>query len=213
MSYEKQPSMGRNAFVKGLIAGILIGMVALSYYKNTINPPAPLSSYDRNEDGKADTWYEYEGNLLVKEYYDNNHNGKADAWYYYEKAVLSKIEIDGNHDGAVDNQGYYDESGDTAEAEYDRNFDGEMDYWEYFENASQVSYESDNDFNGTHDEWGIVEDGQIVEANWSYHNDKVADKVARYRYGRKYEESYDRDRDGIFDEVIQFDEYERAIVR
>jgi Putative prokaryotic signal transducing protein len=44
-------------------------------------------------------------------------------------------------------------------------------------------------------------------------NDRVADRRAFYRAGRKLREEYDRDRDGVFEQTVLFDEFEREASR
>jgi hypothetical protein len=63
----------------------------------------------------------------------------------------------------------------------DEDFDGREDIWEVYEKGARRSYTADNDRNGVVDEWGRFEQGRIVERNWSFSNDKIADKRALAR--------------------------------
>lgn len=95
---------------------------------------------------------------------------------------------------------------------YDQDFDRREDYWEVYQKGIPVSYTADNDRNGVVDEWGRFENASQIERNWSFSNDRVADRRAFYRAGRKIREEYDRDRDGVFEQTILFDEFEREVL-
>jgi hypothetical protein len=202
---------GTSRFIIGLIVGVLLGLFVSHYYPAQKEQAGLSPSHDRNSDGEADVWYEYDGREVIKESYDQDYDGSADSWYYYDKGVPVRVEVDRNHDGTADEWAEYDASGDLSEAYYDLDFDGKSDHWEQYTNGVPTSYTSDNNHDGTVDESGTIEHGQIKERKWSFHGDGNWDKHARYREGRKYEESYDRNRDGIFEEVVAYDEYERVI--
>jgi len=202
---------GNSHFMLGLIMGVCIGL-AVSYFTPAQERQAELpASHDRNSDGKADVWYEYDEQEVVKESYDQNYDGSVDAWYFYEDGIPLRVEVDRNHDSTPDEWAEYRASGDLAETYYDLNYDGKPDHWEHYSNGAATSYTSDNNRDGTADESGEIEYGQIKERKWSFHGDGTWDKIAKYREGRRYEESYDRNRDGIFEEVVAYDEYERVI--
>jgi len=206
-----QKKTANSRFLLGLIVGIFIGLVISHYYP----PPNELAelpaSHDSNSDGKADVWYEYDDQEVVKESHDQNYDGSVDTWYYYDKGVPVRVETDRNHDSTPDQWAQYHASGDLAETYYDLNFDGKQDHWEQYSNGVATSYTSDNNRDGTIDESGEIEYGLIKERKWSFHGDSIWDKIAKYREGRRYEERYDRDRDGIFEEVVAYDEYERIV--
>ena len=197
--------------LQGLIIGLIVGVALSHYYPREEAELEPPASADRNGDGKADAWYEYVDGELVMELYDQNQDGRADTWYRYEKGFASSIEVDRNHDGKADEWALYDDTGALEEARYDMDFDGDPDHWEKYESGLARTYRSDNDGDGKIDEWGTVERGQIVERNWSFRGDGTVDKVALYRNGLKYEESFDRNRDGVFEEKKAYDEFEREI--
>jgi hypothetical protein len=198
-------------FFLGLIAGLLLGLL-ISHYYPALKTQAELpAGIDRNSDGRVDTWYEYVGQEVVKDSRDQNYDGRADTWHYYDKGVPVRGEADRNHDSTPEEWAEYNTSGDLAETHYDMNFDGKPDHWEQYSNGVPTSYASDNNRDGTADEWGQIENGQVTERKWSFHGDSTWDKIAKYREGRRYKESYDRNRDGILEEVVTYDEYERVI--
>jgi hypothetical protein len=129
-------------------------------------------------------------------------------------ASASPANWDMNGDGAADSWATYNSAGQLHMTRYDQDFDRREDYWESYENGVPVSYTADNDRDGVVDEWGRFEhgtNGLVVERNWSFSNDRVADKRAFFGAGRKTREEYDRNRDGVFEETIVFDEFERVV--
>lgn len=198
-------------FVTGMIAGVFIGLALSHYYPTSDEQSAMPASHDRNADGKADVWYEYDSQGVAKESYDQDYDARVDAWYFYDKGILVRVEADRNRDSHPDEWAEYHSSGDLLETRYDLNFDGNPDYWERYSSGVATSYTSDNNHDGTVDEWGDIKNGRITERKWSFHDDDVLDKIAKYRDGRKYEESFDRNRDGVFEEAVVYDEFERVI--
>ena len=174
------------------------------------------TSYDRDHDGQADRWEEYDANgRIVRARTDNDSDGEADLWQEYgEDARISKSHGDSNLDGAPDFWEEYDERGLLIAARYDEDSDGTPDLWQTFQDEGKVvEYAADNDGDGRRDEWGTMRHGQLVVRRWSFSNDKTIDKRAFYKHGRRTREEYDRDRDGVFEEVVRLDAFERPLVR
>ena len=182
---------------------------AWHYYKEGFKERVEL---DKNHDTKIDSWeyYDQQGEINRTEY-DLDYDGEVDYWEYYKDRLFYRAETDANRDGQVDVWQHFDSLGRLNKVECDIDFDGKVDYWEYFEEGRKYKYTSDNDRNGQVDEWGVFEKGQVKERNWSFHNDKIVDKKASYKNGLKLSESYDRNRDGTFEEVVLLDEFERVV--
>ena len=180
-------------FVGGLTLGLLLGVVIAGVlgarFPNSREAASP-ESWDVNGDGRADNWARYDAaGKLVESSEDRNRDGVADSWLNYNPpGVLSM-------------------------GRYDEGFDGREDTWVVYQAGVPVSYRADNDRDGVADAWGRSEHAIMVERNWSFSNDRVADKRAFYRAGRKIREEYDRNRDGVFDETVLFDEFEREVSR
>jgi hypothetical protein len=187
-------SLGHSGvFFAGLFLGLLIGALtggAFSYGSAQRGKAPARQSWDLNGDGKADKWNVYDSmGRLVESSEDRNADGKPDCWLTFDPPDVLHA------------------------ARYDQDVDGRMDYWEIYEKGFPASYTADNDGNGVVDEWGRFESGAPVERNWSFANDRVADRRVSYRSGRKTREEYDRNRDGKFDETVEFDAFERAVAR
>jgi hypothetical protein len=188
-----QPGGRSSVFVGGLLLGLLLGAVIAGAFRTGL-PKSPEAtspvSWDVSGDGKPDNWASYDlGGRLVASSADLNLDGTPDSWLTYNPpGVLSIVR-------------------------YDEDFDGREDLWEVHQKGIRVSYTADNDRNGVVDEWGRFENATLVERNWSFSNDRVADKRAFYRAGRKVREESDRDRDGVFEQTVLFDEFEREVSR
>jgi hypothetical protein len=180
-------------FVGGLLLGLVLGAVVAGFL-NSRSPrsrePVSTAQWDLNGDGKPDDWARYDSDgRLVESSSDRNFDGAPDSWLTYDPpGVLNTVR-------------------------YDQDFDRREDYWESYAKGLPVTYTADNDRNAIVDEWGRFENGVVVERNWSFANDRVADRRAFYRAGRKVREQYDRNRDGAFDETVTYDEFERVVAR
>jgi len=179
------------AFAKGLLLGLVLGCgaawIALIAW-TAVEPQAEV--WDTNGDGRADAWADYG-----------------------PRGEMSRASSDRNFDGRPDAWQEFDESGYLTLNRYDTDFDGEADYWEKYDRGSPASYTADNDRDGQVDERGTLDGGVVKQRQWSFQNDTVIDKRAIYRDGRRAREEYDRDRDGVFEEVVHLDEFERVIRR
>jgi hypothetical protein len=203
MTGKRQPaavavrsSRKHSGFVRGLLLGVLLGALAggaLAVWRLNGRYSASSDNWDSNGDGSADGWATYNSaGQLVESTEDRKFDGAPDSWMLCKPpGVLNVIR-------------------------YDQDFDRREDYWESWEKGIPVSFTADNDRDGVVDEWGRFENGRngvVLERNWSSSNDRVTDKRAFFSAGRKTREEYDRDRDGVFEETILFDEFERVVSR
>jgi len=180
-------------FVGGLLLGLILGALIAGSLGFRLPPNSESSSpesWDLNGDGMPDNWARYDSaGRLVESSEDRNFDGSPDSWLTY------------------------DPPGMLTMGRYDEDFDRREDYWVRYEKGAPTSYTADNDRNGVVDEWGRFENGTQVERNWSFSNDRIADRRVFYRAGRKVREEYDRNRDGVFEETVLLDEFERVISR
>ena len=187
------PVPGRQVavYVGGLLLAMLLGVVIGAVFNGRVPETQEAmspQSWDANGDGRPDNWASYDtAGRLVESSEDRNLDGIPDSWVTY------------------------DPPGVLAGIRDDQDFDGREDSWVVYEKGVPVWYTADNDRNGVVDEWGRFENGSQVERNWSFSNDRIADRRAIYRVGRKIREEYDRNRDGVVEETVLFDEFERVI--
>lgn len=122
--------------------------------------------------------YDASGKLQKLEY-DRNKDGKVDTWGYMDGARVVKVEVDENGDGSVDRWEYHRNdaaapgapAGDVAGAGVDKTverieratkFDGTVSRREYFENGALTKTEEDTDGNGKVDKWETYTDGSLA---------------------------------------------------
>lgn len=108
-----------------------------------------LSSYDTNDDGKADKWIEdfADGHKRIE--VDSDYNGIVDRVIRFDiEGKTDYEEYDFDLDGQIDTYYYYGEEG-LERQELDSNGDGQIDIWVHLEEGIYMkSYERDIDFDG-----------------------------------------------------------------
>ncbi len=106
-------------------------------------------TYDRNNDGKIDTWATMDGSRVVKVEIDQDADGKADRWEYYKRAdtpgvpgILERVETATRHDGRISRRELL-EDGHVVRIEEDTDGDGAIDKWETYKDGSLAVLELD----------------------------------------------------------------------
>ncbi|MGC4082438.1 MAG: hypothetical protein QM736_10115 [Vicinamibacterales bacterium] len=109
-----------------------------------------------------------ENGKLQKIEYDRNKDGKVDTWGYMDGSRVVRVEVDDNGDGTVDRWEYHrapagdDTNGSRIAAGVDTTlerieratrFDGRVSRWEHFTDGVLTKVEEDTDGNGTVDKW------------------------------------------------------------
>jgi hypothetical protein len=111
--------------------------------------------YDRNKDGKVDTWGYMDGARVVRVEVDENSDGKIDRWEYHR----SDDSPAGTAAGAAAAPGV-DRSVERIERA--TKFDGTVSRREYFENGALTKIEEDTDGNGKVDKWETYTGGSLA---------------------------------------------------
>jgi hypothetical protein len=132
--------------------------------------------YDRNGDGKIDTWGYMDGSRVVRIEVDEDGDGKVDRWEYHRDPkttddsqgstgspgasssasaggadpTLERIERATKHDGKVSRREYF-ESGLLARVEEDTDGDGKIDKWETYSSGTLAIMAIDTKGRGTPD--------------------------------------------------------------
>lgn len=132
--------------------------------------------YDRNGDGKIDTWGYMDGSRVVRIEVDEDGDGKVDRWEYHRDPkttddsqgstgspgasssasaggadpTLERIERATKHDGKVSRREYF-ESGLLARVEEDTDGDGKIDKWETYSAGTLAIMAIDTKARGTPD--------------------------------------------------------------
>ncbi|MGE3957928.1 MAG: hypothetical protein AB7H96_14510 [Vicinamibacterales bacterium] len=108
--------------------------------------------YDRNRDGKTDTWGYMDGTRVVKVEEDRNGDGAVDRWEYHRADGPAPIAPPAP-DGAVDPS--------IERIEEATRFDGKVSRWEFFAGGLLTRTEEDTDGNGKVDKWETYENGGL----------------------------------------------------
>ena len=117
-----------------------------------------------------------------------------------------RLESDRNGDGRTDEELFFDSRGQATRGRVDDNFDGEWDArYVYGQDGHLVSSERDPDFDGDFEETSTYRNGII--ATTEIRETPGGPVLRRYDFenGVFARESIDRNGDGQFDEVINFD--------
>jgi hypothetical protein len=130
-------------------------------------------TYDRNHNGKIDTWTEMDGAKPLRSRIDLNEDGKIDRWEYYDdKGQLLKVGFSRKDDGKADAWAYAGPDGKVVRIEISSTGDEKkIDRWEHYDPArvgpngdtsgALVSAEEDTNGDGRPDKWETYEKGAI----------------------------------------------------
>jgi hypothetical protein len=125
-------------------------------------------TYDRNGDGKIDTWGYMDGSRVVRVEVDEDGDGKVDRWEYHRDPKTTN-----DSKGSTDSTGSPSASGSAVAAagggdptleRIDRatKHDGKVSRREYFENGLLTRVEEDTDGDGKIDKWETYSGGTLA---------------------------------------------------
>ena len=127
-----------------------------------------LLTYDRNGDGKIDTWGYMDGSHVVRVEVDEDGDGKVDRWEYHSNSSGSSGSSGASaSSSAAGSRGSPNTSasgGDPTLERIDRatRHDGKISRREYFENGALTRVEEDTDADGKIDKWETYSNGTLV---------------------------------------------------
>lgn len=107
--------------------------------------------YDRDKDGKVDTWGYMDGARVVRVEVDENGDGKVDRWEFHRADAASGTS--GAAAPGVDKT--------VERIERATKFDGTVSRREFFDNGVLTKIEEDTDGNGSVDKWETYTDGSL----------------------------------------------------
>lgn len=119
--------------------------------------------YDRNKDGKPDTWGYMDGSRVVRVEMDRNGDGQVDRWEFHRAdaaqtsaapngvdTTLERIDESTKFDGTVSRKEFF-EGGVLVKVEEDTNGDGRLDKWETYKDGALQLQELDTEGRGRAD--------------------------------------------------------------
>ena len=142
-------------------------------------------TYDRDKNGRIDTWTDMDGTKPLRSRIDLNEDGKIDRWEYYDdKGGLTKVGFSRKQDGKVDAWGFSAPDGKLARVEISSAGDEtKVDRWEYYDAGGLIRAEEDTDRNGKVDKWETYEAGALKTAAMDENGDGIADRRLTYAGG------------------------------
>ena len=116
-------------------------------------------TYDRNGDGKTDTWGYMDGTRVIRIEVDENGDGKIDRWEYHTDPKGSE-----RSGGATPSMA---SNGDAVDVTLERieratKFDGKISRREFFDHGVLARIEEDTDGDGKIDKWETYSAGTLA---------------------------------------------------
>jgi hypothetical protein len=142
----------------------------------------------RNEQGKPGRILHYVDGKLVSTEEDRNYDGKPDAWYKYRVGRIRTGTLDDN-------------------------FDGKPDKWITFKDEFDYVVKADTDFDGKPDATIYYVNGLKQRVDWHPNDSAIIERRQLFEHEVLKEELVDTDQDGIFDQKITYDRFERPIAK
>jgi hypothetical protein len=113
-----------------------------------------LLTFDRNKDGRIDTWCHMDGTRMTWAELDTDGDGKLDRWEYYgADQKLEKVGMSRANDGKVDAWAYSAADGTIGRIEVSTARDGKANRTEFYEGGALARAEEDSDADGRIDKW------------------------------------------------------------
>ena len=142
-------------------------------------------TYDRNKNGRIDTWTAMDGTKPLRSRIDLDEDGKIDRWEYYDdKGGLAKVGFSRKHDGKVDAWAYAAPDGTLSRVEISSTGDEQkIDRWEFYQGGGLVRAEEDTDGNGRVDRWETYAGGALETAAMDENGDGRPDRRLTYTGG------------------------------
>ena len=149
-----------------LVSGVGSGCTGLA--------PAASQPAQRARNGQVKAEYDTAGKLQKIEY-DRDNDGKLDTWGYMDGVRVVRVEVDRNGDGQIDRWEFHTTDGvptpppapaDAVDTSLDRieeptRFDGKVSRREFFAKGVLAKTEEDTDGNGAIDKWETYENGAL----------------------------------------------------
>lgn len=153
-------------------------------------------TYDRNKNGRIDTWTDMDGTRPIQSRIDLDEDGKIDRWEYYDaKGTLTKVGFSRANTGKPDAWAYAGPDGRIARVEISSTSDEhKIDRWEYYDGSppapngdatgALVRAEEDTNGDGKIDKWETYDGGQLATVAFDQDLNGKPDRRLTYKDGR-----------------------------
>lgn len=144
-------------------------------------------TYDKNKNGRVDTWVDMDGSRPVSARIDGDEDGKIDRWEYYTPSgVLQKVGESRAKSGAVDMWAYMGADGTPDRVEFVEvsNVTGKEGIVrrEHFQGGVKVRGEEDTDGDGIIDRWETFTGGRLTAVEFDDDKKRDGRPVQRMTY-------------------------------
>ena len=150
-------------------------------------------TFDRNKNGKIDTWTDMDGTRPLRSRSDLDEDGKLDRWEYYdEKGQLAKVGFSRADDGTPDAWAFAGQDGKVVRIEISSVKDEtKIDRWERYEPRGDspegvgalLAADEDTNHDGKRDKWETYEGGTLKTAAFDEDHDGRPDRRLTYAAG------------------------------
>jgi hypothetical protein len=143
-------------------------------------------TYDRNKNGRIDTWTEMDGTRPLRSRIDLDEDGAIDRWEYYgDNGELLKVGFSRKKDGKPDAWAYSSADGRVERVEISSTGDEhKIDRWEHYGASGLVSAEEDTNGDGRIDKWETYDGGALKSAAFDESADGKPDRRLTYANGQ-----------------------------
>lgn len=142
-------------------------------------------TFDRNGNGRIDTWTDMNGAKPIRSQSDLDENGTLDRWEYYDdQGRLVKVGMSRSNDGRPDSWAFSGPDGTVARVEVSSTSDEKaIDRWEFYRGAELIRVEQDTNADGRPDNWDTYENGSLKTAAVDENADGRPDRRLTYADG------------------------------
>jgi hypothetical protein len=139
-------------------------------------------SYDRNHNGKIDTWTDMDGPHPLRSRVDLDEDGRIDRWEYYDASgALVKVGFSRKNTGKPDAWAFSNPDGSLEHVEVSSTADeGRIDRREYYERGLLVRVEEDTNGDGRPDKWERYDAGVLKTVEFDEDHDGKPDRRLTY---------------------------------
>src|ERR671912_1139636 len=142
-------------------------------------------TFDRNGNGRIDTWTDMNGAKPIRSQSDLDENGTLDRWEYYDdQGKLVKVGMSRNNDGRPDSWAFAGPDGTVARVEVSSTSNEKaIDRWEFYRGADLIRVEQDTNADGRPDNWETYENGSLKTTAVDENGDGRPDRRLTYADG------------------------------
>jgi hypothetical protein len=161
-------------------------------------------TYDRNKNGRIDTWTDMDGTKPLRSRIDLDEDGTIDRWEYYgDKGELLKVGFSRKKDGKPDAWAYSDKDGKVERVEISSLAnEHKIDRWEHYDATGLASAEEDTNGDGRIDRWETYAGGAMKTAAFDENGDGKPDRRLTYASGQLRLIESDPDNSGSYARTV-----------